>query len=110
MFSVTQAVFIPSYSNFMRYDCSHIEHVCTLYFVHIEKYLFRHYNVYTTFGMLTLFICVSVIQADFIPLYSNLAYDCSHIEDVHRRRRSRAEFGLLQLIQEVFHRLDYEEI
>ena len=33
-----------------------------------------HYNVYTTFGVLTLFICVlSAIQTDFIPLYSNFA-------------------------------------
>ena len=27
MLSVTSAVFIPSYSYFVRYDCSHIEHV-----------------------------------------------------------------------------------
>ena len=34
----------------------------------------RHYNVYTTFGVLTLFICLySAIQTDFIPLYSNFA-------------------------------------
>ena len=34
----------------------------------------RHYYVYTTFGVLTLFICVqSAIQTDSIPLYSNFA-------------------------------------
>ena len=27
--------FIPSYSNLICYDCSHIENVCKLYFVHI---------------------------------------------------------------------------
>ena len=32
---MTPAVFILSYSNLIRYDCSHIVHVCTLYFVHI---------------------------------------------------------------------------
>ena len=31
MLSVTPAVFVPSYSNFVHYDCSHIEHV-HLYF------------------------------------------------------------------------------
>ena len=37
-------------------------------------------------------VCVkSVIQTDFIPLHN----DCSHIEDVHRRCRSRAESGLV---------------
>ena len=29
MLYVTPAVFIPSYSNFIYYDFSHIEHVCT---------------------------------------------------------------------------------
>ena len=34
----------------------------------------RHYNIYTTFGVLTLLICVqSAIQTDSIPLYSNFA-------------------------------------
>ena len=32
---MTPAVFILSYSNLIRYDCSHIVHVCPLYFVHI---------------------------------------------------------------------------
>ena len=32
---MTPAVFILSYSNLIRYDCSHIVHVCTLYFAHI---------------------------------------------------------------------------
>ena len=32
---MTPAVFILSYSNLIRYNCSHIVHVCTLYFVHI---------------------------------------------------------------------------
>ena len=34
----------------------------------------RHYYVYTTFGVLTLFICMqSAIQTDSIPLYSHFA-------------------------------------
>ena len=47
--------------------------LCTLYniFGIIEL---RHHYVYTTFGVLTLFICVlSAIQTDLIPLYSNFA-------------------------------------
>ena len=56
----------------------------------------RHYYVYTTFGVLTLFICMqSANQTDSIPLYSHFHNACSPIEDVHRRRRSRAEFGLV---------------
>ena len=68
------------------YDCSHIEHVCALYFVHIWWYFgiveLRHFYIYTTFGVLTLFICVqSAIQTDSIPLYKTLHSDCSPIED-----------------------------
>ena len=34
----------------------------------------RHYYIYTTFGVLTLFICAqSAIQTDCIPLYSHFA-------------------------------------
>ena len=55
-----------------------------------------HYYVYTTFGVLTQFICVlSVIQTDFVPLYiQTLHNDCSHIDDVHWRRRSKTEFDI----------------
>ena len=39
-------------------------------------------HVYTTFGVLTLFICVqSAIQTDSISLYKTLHNDCSPIED-----------------------------
>ena len=34
----------------------------------------RHYYVYTTVGVLTLFICVICNSNSFIPLYSNFAY------------------------------------
>ena len=33
--------------------------------------------------------------SDFIPVYLNFLHDCKHIGDVHPRRRSRAEFGLV---------------
>ena len=78
---MTPAVFVPSYSNLTCYDCSHIEHVCTLYFVCTSDNIFgivelRHYYVYTNFGVFTLFICVLsailILQTDLIPLYSKL--------------------------------------
>ena len=59
----------------------------------------RHYYVYTTFGVLTSFICVqSAIQTDSFPFIQTLHNDCSPIEDVHRRRRSRAEFDLVNKV------------
>ena len=60
------------------YDCSHIE-MCAPYILCTFDDIFgivelRQYYVYTTFGVLTLFICVlSETQTDFIPLYSNFA-------------------------------------
>ena len=61
--SVTPAVFIPSYSNLIRYDCSHIEHVPEPYILCIFDNILRivelrHYYVYTTFRVPTLFIYV----------------------------------------------------
>ena len=38
------------------------------------------------------------VYSDFIPVNLTLLIDCSHIEDVHQRRRSRAEFGLVEVI------------
>ena len=39
MLSVTPAVFIPSYSNFIHYDCSHIEHVHPVFCAHLIVFL-----------------------------------------------------------------------
>ena len=42
-----------------------------------------------------LFVC-NLLFKQILLLYSQTSHnDCSHIEDVHRRRRSRAEFGLV---------------
>ena len=35
MLSVTPVVFISSYSNFVFYDCSHIEHVHPIFSAHL---------------------------------------------------------------------------
>ena len=45
------------------------------------------------------YLCLCNLQFKLIPfLYiQTLHNDCSPIEDVHRRRRSRAEFGLVPL-------------
>ena len=39
MKSVTPAVFVPSYSNFVHYDCSHIEHVHPIFCSLLIMYL-----------------------------------------------------------------------
>ena len=39
------------------------------------------------------------MQSDFIPVYLTLHIDCSRIEDVHRRCRSKAEFDLVQFVK-----------
>ena len=57
-----------------------------------------HYNFYTTFGSgayIVLFVC-NLLSKQISFLYiQTLHNDCSHIEDVHRRRRSRSEFGIV---------------
>ena len=58
---------------------AHTLNTCAYYIVCTFDNIFgivelMHYYVYTTFGVLTLFIyVVSAIQIDFIPLYSNFA-------------------------------------
>ena len=43
-------------------------------------------------------ICVlSVTATVFFLLFLTLHNDCSHIEDVHREHRSRADFGLVPI-------------
>ena len=49
MLYVTLAVFIPSYSNFMHYDCSHIDYVWTIFSAHLIIF----------FGLLNLDIIMS---------------------------------------------------
>ena len=87
--------FIPSYTNFTRYDCLHIEHVypvfCARLIIFFGIVELRHYYIYTFLHIQT------------------LHNDCLHIEDVHRRCRSRAEFDLVYLliyllVVNVFHR------
>ena len=41
-----------------------------------------------------LFVCNMLFKQISFYIHT-LHNDCSHIEDVHRRRRSRAEFGLV---------------
>ena len=56
--SKTPAFFIPSYSNFVRYNYSQIEHVRPIFCAHLIIFLgvltLKHYHIYTTFGELTL--------------------------------------------------------
>ena len=42
-----------------------------------------------------LFVCNLLFKQISFLYIQTLHNDCSHIEDVHRRRRSRAEFGLV---------------
>ena len=55
---------------------------------------FKHYDVYTAFGVLTLFICVQFKHISFLYIQT-LHNDCSHVEDLHWSRRSKAEFGVV---------------
>ena len=75
---LTQIVFIPLYSNFIRYDCSHIEDVHLLLCIHlINIFTFimgvelRHFFHPKCVG------CVWFVYSEtptvFIPLYSNFA-------------------------------------
>ena len=84
------------------YDCSHIEHVCTLYFVHIwfDTILgLLNLDIITSTPPLECLHCLFVCNLQFKPIsflyIQTLHNDCSLTEDVHRRRRSRAEFGLV---------------
>ena len=44
-----------------------------------------------------LFVCNLLFKQISFLYIQTLHNDCSHFEDVHRRRRSRAEFGLVTL-------------
>ena len=44
------------------------------------------------------FVCNLYLKQILILYIQTLHNDCSHIEDVHLRRRSSAEFGLVSLI------------
>ena len=57
--------------------------------------------------------CLFVCNLQFKPIsflyIQTLLNDCSPVEDVHRRRRSRAEFGLV--VKEVgLYTLDYDNL
>ena len=84
------------------YDCSHIEHVHPIFCAHLIIFLgvfnlyIKFFYVYITFGVFTLCnLCVICNSNIFHSFIFKLHNDCSHIEDVHRRCRSRAEFGLV---------------
>ena len=59
---MTPAVFILSYSNLICYDCSHIEHVCTLCFEH---------NLIIFLGLLNLDIITSTPLLDYLCVICN---------------------------------------
>ena len=92
MYSVTQAVFIPLYSNFVLWLFTHL--TCTPYtYAHLILY-FWMFNLEifksSTVDYIVYFGCNLI---SFLYIWT-LHIDCSHT-DVHRRRRSRAEFGLV---------------
>ena len=89
------------YIQTVHYDCSHIEHVHHIFCVRLIRYFgVLNLDIITSTPPLECLDCVSVLsvsQTDFIPLYSNFAYnDCSYIEDVHKRNRSRASLVLFE--------------
>ena len=59
-------------------------------------------DIITSTSPLECLHCLFVCNLQFKPIpflyIQTLHNDCSPIEDVHRRRRSRAEFGLVLLI------------
>ena len=55
-------------------------------------WLITHWTCVHPIFFAHLIIFLELLNLDIITSTSN---DCSHIEDVHRRRRSRAEFGLV---------------
>ena len=90
-----QAVFIPFYSNFVLWLFTHW--TCTPY---IYANLILYFWVFNleivkspTVDYIVKFGCNLI---SFLYIWT-LHIDCSHT-DVHRRRRSRAEFGLVALI------------
>ena len=80
----------------IQYDCSQIEHVCTLYFVGLLDC-----DIVTSTPPLECLHCLFVCNLQFKQIaflyIQTLHNDCSHIVDVHQRCRSRAVFGLVFL-------------
>ena len=59
MKSETPAVFIPSYSNFVLYDCSYIEHVNPIFCAHLIIFLgVLNLNIFTSTPTLECLLCV----------------------------------------------------
>ena len=84
------------------YDCSHIEHVCTYILCTFDLKIFLgllNLDIITSTTPLKCLHCLFVCNLQFKPIsflhIQTLHNDCSPIEDVHRGRRSRAEFGLV---------------
>ena len=76
------------YIQTLCYDCSHSEHVHPI-FMHIWYYIFEC----STVDYIVKFGCNLI---SFLYIWT-LHIDCSHT-DMHRRRRSRAEFGLVDVM------------
>ena len=97
--------FIPSYSNLICYDCSHIKHVCNLNLLYklctFENIYGKLLNLHVIKStpplecLHCLFVCNLLFKQISFRYIQTLHNDCSHIEDVHRRRRSKADFGLV---------------
>ena len=92
---MTPAVFIPSYSNFIHYDCPHIERVHPIFCPHLIIFLGVLNFTPPLECLHYLFVCNLSFRQILFLYIQILRDDCSHIEDVQRRGRSRGEFGLV---------------
>ena len=85
------------YNQTLCYDCSHSEHVHPFIYAHLILY-FWVFNLEIvkspTVDYIVKFGCNLI---SFLYIWT-LHIDCSHT-DMHRRRRSRAEFGLVTTIK-----------
>ena len=88
-----------SFHSFIFKLCIMIVHTLNMY----TLYLCTFDNIFLSVKLRNCYItycrlhCVIWVYSDFIPVYLTLHIDCSHIDDLHWRRRSRAEFGLVYL-------------
>ena len=75
MLSMTPAVFIPSFSNSVGYDCSLIDHVHPIFCAILRSVELRHYYAYTTFGVLTLYnFCVNRFHSFIFKLVITIVH------------------------------------
>ena len=81
---------------------AHTEHVHPIFCAHLIIFLgVLNLDIITSTPPLECLHCLFVCNLQFKQisfLYIQTLYnDCSHIEDVHQRCRSRTEFGLVQM-------------